>query len=127
MLNKQGKVYKYNGKSFLERPGIEAKDIAVGADGSVWAVGLPKNAYGFTIYKSDATVRAWTKVAGSAVRITVDRNGMPWVINGQTKIFRFLPNQTWQMVEGKGYDIGAGPDGSIFSVGIKKGTIGKGY
>jgi len=31
------------------------------------------------------------------------------------------------MVEGKGYDIGAGPDGSIFSVGIKKGTIGKGY
>lgn len=91
----------------------DAKDIGVGADGTVWAVGT--NDYGddYGLYSWNG--RAWSESRGSAVRVDVDARGQPWVINSEDEIFR-LRNGRWEQVYGEATDIGIGADGSIWVV-----------
>ena len=63
-------------------PGI-AKDIGIGADGSVWAIGSD-----FGIYKYTGGPQ-WAKITGEAVRIAVDCNGDPWVVNNTNALFHY--------------------------------------
>jgi hypothetical protein len=83
------------------------------------AVGYPKNSYGYSIYRYNSSTARWIIMPGSAVRITVDRTGNPWVINSKSKVFRYHEDK-WKMLEGSGFDIGAGPDGSVFLVSSKR-------
>ena len=132
VVDKQGQVFEAKSKgtntkaTFTKKAGIKAVDIGAGAEGSVWAVGYPKNSFGFTIYKFIAASNTWKVVPGSAVRITVDRHGMPWVINSKSKVFK-LNKANWVMQQGTGYDIGAGPDGSIFLVSTVRGEGRRGF
>jgi len=51
---------------------------------------------------------------------------MPWVINSKSKVFK-LNKASWVMQKGTGYDIGAGPDGSVFLVSTVRGKMGRGF
>ena len=70
--------------AFSIRPGT-ARDIAVGANGAVWAVGTNPVAGGFGIY--EWTGDGWLGVPGGAVTIAVAQNGSPWVINSAQHIY----------------------------------------
>jgi peptidoglycan hydrolase-like protein with peptidoglycan-binding domain len=63
-----------------------ARDIATGADGSLWVIGCTAVAGGLSIHKGVSG--GWQLVSGGAVRIAVGQFGRPWVVNADGRIFR---------------------------------------
>jgi hypothetical protein len=104
----------YHHESWEFMPGA-ARDIGVGADGSVWAVGTDYYGDGYGIYNWDG--RGWWESYGSAVRVDVGPAGDPWVINSQNEIYHLYRNR-WEYVPGEASDIGIGADGSVWVVSI---------
>ena len=43
LVNKFGSIYQYNGSGWSKKTGTTAKDIGVGADGSVWIIGIDQS------------------------------------------------------------------------------------
>ncbi len=74
-----------SGSSWERLPGA-AKDIGIGADGSVWVIGTNGTGGGYGIYKWQ--VSGWSKIDGGAVQISVDNNGISWVVNSGDQIYR---------------------------------------
>ncbi|HOY19239.1 MAG TPA: hypothetical protein PLC89_18165 [Haliscomenobacter sp.] len=98
------------------QPG-QARDIAVGADGSVWSIGnVAPHGGGYTIQRW--TGSAWQAVDGAALRVAVDPQGNPWVVNDANQIFRRESNR-WIQVPGQARDIGIGADGSVWIIGAE--------
>jgi hypothetical protein len=64
-----------------------AKDIGVGENGQMWAIGTNKEAAGFGIYKYNAKTRKYKKVPGSGTDISVDKAGHPWVVNVKKNVY----------------------------------------
>jgi hypothetical protein len=93
----------------------EASDIGIGADGSVWVVGVDARNGGSSIYTLGDY--GWIREHGAGVRIDVDGNGTPWVINDDDEIFR-RQNGVWVRVPGRARDIGIGADGSVWVIGV---------
>ncbi len=98
---------------FIPRPG-GATDIGVGANGSVWIVGTNRVSGGYGIYRWNG--KAWTAVAGGAVRIAVDRTGNPWVVNSAHHIYHWT-GRSWAGYPGAATDVGVGANGSVWIVG----------
>ncbi len=98
---------------FHLQPG-SGTDVGVGAHGSVWIVGTNPMPGGFGLWHFTGTT--WSPVAGGAVRIAVDQNGHPWIVNSLHQIFRF--NGAGFVLEpGSANDVGVGADGSVWIVG----------
>ncbi len=93
-----------------------ADDIAVGANGSIWAIG----AGGFGIYRWDAG--RWSRLPGGAARIAAGHvepfSAAAAVVNNSDEIFLWF-NGRWNMAEGgaRGTDVGIGADGSLWVIG----------
>ena len=87
-----------------------AKDIGVGADGSVWIIGTDASPYKWTGSN-------WQKIAGVAARIAVDPSGNAWVVNSEGTILRWTGNQ-WEAIPGNASDIGVGADGTVWVIGV---------
>lgn len=62
-----------------------ASDIGVGKNGSVFITGCGAVAGGYGIFGWNGS--GWTEVGGGAVRISVDEQGRPWVVNDKGSIF----------------------------------------
>ena len=90
------------------------RKFGIGADGSVWVLGTTERRGGYEVFRY--TGLGWQKVHGTGVRIDVDPNGVPWVINHDDEIFR-LSNGVWQEMPGLAKDIGIGADGSVWVIG----------
>lgn len=89
VLTAKGEIYKRdkNWNSWRKQPGL-AKDIATGADGSVWVIGTTKLSGGnYEIFKWNGI--DWRRVEGASVGITVDNTGAPWVVTANNEIFRW--------------------------------------
>jgi hypothetical protein len=63
-----------------------ARDVAVGADGSMWAIGCTAAGGGFNIMKFNGA--SWDNTDGGAVRIAVGADGIPWVVNNGNVLYR---------------------------------------
>jgi hypothetical protein len=94
-----------------------ANDIGVGADGSVWVIGVDNAPGGHGIYRFNGS-NGWDKVNGGAVRIAVEPNGNPWVVNASGGIFRWAGNGQWITMPGGAKDIGIGANGSVWVIGF---------
>jgi Matrixin/Putative peptidoglycan binding domain len=116
---------------WISRPGL-AKDIGVGADGSVWVIGTNARPGGFGIYKWNGSTWIADASQGAAVKIAVGPNGIPWVINDARNFFRYSTNDpltgSWLHPTGVSTDLAIGlgnsppgpsdPDvGYVWSVG----------
>jgi len=88
-----------------------ASDIGVGADGSVWAIGTDERSGGFGIYQWLGST--WQRVKGGALRIDVDPNGIPWIVNNSHSIYR-RQGSDWVRMGGNARDIGIGADGTVW-------------
>jgi hypothetical protein len=108
-------IYRWNGAAWEQLPGA-ARDIGIGG-GKVYVIGNNQAPGGFGIYRwnGSPTGNAWDRVPGGAVRIAVDRNGSPWVVNDQGNIYLWA-NGRFEPVPGKANDIGCGGD-EVYVVG----------
>jgi streptogramin lyase len=82
-----------------------ARDVGVGADGTVWVIGTAAVPGGYGIYKR--TNNTWVNFPGGAERIAVDPQGNAWVVNNSNNIFRH-DGTKWVMTNGSARDIGVG-------------------
>lgn len=86
-----------------------AKDIDIGADGSIWRVGVDS-----TIARFEEG--GWTKIDGTASRIAVDNFGFPWVVKSTGEILR-RNGRKWIVLNGTAADIDIGSNGDVWVVG----------
>ena len=91
-----------------------ARDVGVGADGSVWVIGATPVQGGYGIYRR--TNNTWVNVPGGAERIAVDPQGNAWVVNSTQNIFRH-DGTKWVMTSGSARDIGVGANGTVWVIG----------
>ena len=117
----QNEIYRYNGKEWKQVQG-KARDIAIGADGTVCVLGGKAQGGGYSPYKWDGF--NWKKLPGAGTRIAVDPKGNPWVVNKQNFIYRH-DGKKWHKMAGKGQDIAIGKNGTIGIIGTK--TTNGGY
>ncbi len=88
----------------------KAQDVAIGSDGTTYAIGTPKGRGGFRIFKRAKNATAWTKVKGAAVRIAV-AGTQAWVVTDDGQIFS-QNGAGWKKVTGPAaQDIGASVKG----------------
>jgi hypothetical protein len=109
-----GALSHWNSK--WEPASLKAMDVAVGANGAVWAIGTDSRI-------SQLVDGNWKAVSGAAVRIAVDPRGNPWVVNAGNQIWRWVGNN-WQLLPGSAQDIAISADGSVFIVSTKTFTGG---
>ena len=95
----------------------DARDIGIGADGSVWV------AAGGGIFRWNGV--SWDRTSGSAVRIDVDPQGIPWIIDHTDDIYQLIGGR-WIKRPGYARDIGIGADGSVWVIGTSSGSGGHG-
>lgn len=86
-----------------------AKDIDIGADGSIWRIGLDSSIARFE-------EGGWTKIDGTASRIAVDSFGFPWVVRSTGEILR-RNGRKWIVLNGTAADIDIGSNGDVWVVG----------
>lgn len=63
-----------------------AQQVAIGADGSIFALDNVKNADGFGIWKLDSVKNKWRKVGSGAEQIAVGADGKPYIVGGDGEI-----------------------------------------
>ena len=128
VVNSRKQIYRrVNNQWETQLPGL-AYDIGTGADGSVWVIGDDHvgTAHDFGVHKW--TGSAWERLPdGGGVRIAVDENGNPWVVNSAGQIYRRVNNQ-WEKLPDvphfpweHAYDIGIGGIGADGSVWVTAG------
>jgi hypothetical protein len=103
-------------------PGL-AIDIGVGYNGDAWVIGIANQPGGGSIFKWNTSTRNWDHdlSGGSALRITVTGDGVPWVINNANTFFRYSSNDPntgfWTHIDGVSDDLAAGPGPSVGAFG----------
>lgn len=97
--------------SLIEGP---ARDVGVGADGSVWVIGTAATPGGYLIYRRSGS--SWANVPGGAERIAVDPAGNAWVVNSTQTLFRF-DGANWVALSAKARDVGIGANGTAWIIG----------
>ncbi len=86
VVNANGVIYQRQANQWIPQPGL-AKDIDIGADGSVWVIGMnSRGSGGNSIHKW--TGFGWEEVGGAAVNVAATANGGAWVINANGSIFQ---------------------------------------
>ncbi|MFG6100561.1 tectonin domain-containing protein [Leptothoe sp. ISB3NOV94-8A] len=78
IVNNEGYIYRRVNDAWQLLPG-RAKDIDIGDNGQVWIVGTNEVTGGYGIYQWNGS--NWDVKDGGAVRIAVDKDGNPWVVN----------------------------------------------
>ncbi|MDP9199388.1 MAG: hypothetical protein M3O07_09275 [Pseudomonadota bacterium] len=116
VVNNSNTIFRHDGSQWVTVAGQAARDIGIGANGTVWVIGTNVEAGGFGIYRSTDRGASWVKIPGSAVRVSVDPQGNAWVVNNANAIFRFN-GSTWVTQPGTATDVGIGADGSAWVIG----------
>jgi hypothetical protein len=114
--------------TFFELPAFAARDIAVGVDGSMWAIGT--NAVGtdgdFGIFQLTGSI--FEPVFGGGVGIAVGPDGLPLVVKSNGQMVRRTPSPerfNFEQLPGTATHISMDGDGSILAIGTKAvGNIG---
>jgi hypothetical protein len=109
IVNSNYQVWRYRSGFWLQEPGV-VRDLDIGADGSMYALGEPSWTDG-RVYRW--TGSNWTLFGGSGTAITVDRDGHPWVVNSSGQIWRHN-GTSWVLLPGTARDIDAGADGTVY-------------
>ena len=94
-----------------------ARDISIGADGSVFIIGTDGR-----IYRWDGS--NWVNPVGSSgERIAVDPQGHWWIVNNLNQIW----SESHGEMRGLARDIGIGADGSVYIIGTNRADDGDVY
>ncbi|RYU85879.1 hypothetical protein EWM62_18760 [Mucilaginibacter terrigena] len=96
---------------------IEGKDVGIGADGSIFIIGIDSTSASSGYSISKLVNNTLTKLPDcGAVRVAVSPAGVPWVVTKAHKILKY--NGTgWDEMPGSGSDIAIGANGAVFAIG----------
>jgi hypothetical protein len=96
-------------------------DVAVGRNGSVWALDNYPVPGGHRMFSWDGAYWHQEVAGGGAVRIAVDEAGVPWVVNNANGIYRRTSKNWWEggfiQLPGAGYDIAVNPGSLAWIIG----------
>jgi uncharacterized protein YjbI with pentapeptide repeats len=107
-------LFALNLSAQWQQVGGQARDIGVGANGTVWVIGWTSASTSYNIGRWNGSY--WEDIPGAAVRIDVDPNGNAWVVNDAGLIYRWN-GQNWDNIGGQAHDIGIGANGAVWVVG----------
>lgn len=98
---------------------LQGQAIDVGASANaLWVIGTNPVPGGFGLHRWDG--KSFVPASGGAVRIDLDPNGNPWVVNDGGKVFRWS-GSSWVGLPGEnGQDIGVGANGAAWLIGGAK-------
>jgi len=113
VVNSFGNVLRLGPSGWQSLPGL-VRDIGIGANGAVWAIGVTPTAGGYMIYRWNGS--DWDLIPGGAVSIDVDPRGNPWVINDAGDLFR-LERGAWQRVSRRAAAVTIANDGNVWMLG----------
>lgn len=92
-----------------------ANDIGIGPNGATWVVARGAAWADSAVYRWNGTT--FVPEAGvNGVGITVDSVGLPWLVTADGSVYR-RTTTAWQKLPGRGMDIAAGADGSVWLIG----------
>ncbi len=110
-----GAMYRRVNNAWVNIPG-QAFDIGIGADGSVYHVGLSG-----TLFKWTGT--AWGNSFGNdAQQVAVDPQGNPWTLSKTGEIARYTGTSK-QVLPGQGLSIAISAKGTVFTLGADNNRI----
>lgn len=116
-------IYRYNpdANGWELKPG-RAVEIAIGADGSVWCIGIG----GGGLFKFDYEADNWIYAGVSGLKkVAVDPNGDPWVIRNDGSVARWSTAAwAWENLPGCLTEIAIGFDGAVWALGCDWGNGG---
>lgn len=118
VVNKLGRIFKGDGDGGWQVLPGRATDIGVGTNGQVFITGAENGASGGNIYTWNESAFSWTRLGGEAIRVDVDANGKPWVVNKQNHIFKGDGFGGWEIMPGRATDIGVGANGKVCIIGV---------
>lgn len=111
-IDAEGRPMRYGGSYWTALPG-SAKDIAAGADGSVWILLTNGALAHWNAHKHDWQGMAVAPPAG-ARRIAIAPDGQPWLVDATGAVLRLDGKQWSAMPELEATEIGIGPGGTVF-------------
>ncbi len=85
VVNKKGEIFRRGTNNWIKMDG-RANDIGIGPNGRIFITGYTTENGQRGIFQRVAG--KWERISGSGTRISVDRNGLPWVVNQDKNIFR---------------------------------------
>lgn len=103
------------GLRWEKRPG-KAFQIAIGANGQIWCLGVDSVPGGFPVFKWEGN--AWKKVPGGLVSLAVDAQGQPWGTNEAKAIFR-MQGGKWTTLPGRAEQVAIGGQGTVYALGAR--------
>ena len=119
-LTSGNSIFRPTGTNAYSEVGGSAIDIGVGANGSVWVIGTNNTPGGKGIYRFTNQWPFWQSVAGGALRIAVDPNGNPYVLNSADQLFQWT-GWSWRFIStAKGKDIAISAGGIVFVMQLNK-------
>ena len=92
-----GRVMNYSkGHWFMKADNGTAREISLGADGSIWILGTHEvENNGFPLFYYDQTTEHFISVNTYAVALVVGLDGQPWVVNIAGDIFKRSGSGEW--------------------------------
>ncbi|HZS39220.1 MAG TPA: ricin-type beta-trefoil lectin domain protein [Polyangia bacterium] len=122
-IDVNGQITSLSGSSWtaFPTPGSPAcaREIGVGAQQQLWAIGCDVNSTGGTIYQFQSS--QWVSRSARATRISVSPEGTAWIADGSGAISKW--NGTgFTQVPGAGTAIAAGPKGNTWIISTPSGA-----
>jgi hypothetical protein len=94
-------------------PGSGAADIAVGGDGSLWALSAMPALNGTALFQM--TPSGWRPAGAGGVAVAVDVQGHPWVVDAFGSLLRFTGSD-WHVERAGVCDVAVSPQGAVWAL-----------
>lgn len=114
-IAEDGKIVQHQGSYWVELPGA-AKDIAIGGNDATWIIQPDGRLAQWQPSRREWQILDGGKSAPTPVRLAVDPEGHPWIIDG-ARLVRQHDGKRWNDFPGiQASDLAIGPEGSVFAV-----------
>lgn len=81
-INERGNVVRFDGRQWEALPELEAIELAIGPEGSVFVVGADKR-----LWRWDGAGKRWERLNGEAATVAVGPRGKPWIATPDATIY----------------------------------------
>lgn len=125
-----GEVQRFDGQTWvpLAAQPVQATDVGVGADGTVWCVGAD-----LVVRRLDAAAKSWVASDALALAVAVGPDGAAWAIRRDGSVARqawvpavytdrdFVTEAYWQTLQVAASDVAVGPEGDPWLIATDNG------
>lgn len=103
-------------------PASVATDIAVGGDGSLWALSGVAVVGGYALFH--LTAFGWRPALAAGIALAVDAHGLPWLVDAAGSLLHFNGTD-WRVVRDGLHDVAVTADGAVWALAKESSTDGR--